>query len=764
MKLKGSTAATAATLTICLFSIALAGCSDDPAETKRAALVKGNQYLENQQLNEAIIEFRRAIQIDPNFGEARKQLSAAYLESGDARNALREVVRAADLLPSDAELQLRAGNMLLAASQFEDARGRADRILASHSNHAGALVLRGNALANLRDLDGALKELEEAASAAPADGLIRSNIGIVQLARGEQDKAEESFRKATELAPSAPAAYVSYANYLQAARRPGEAEEQLKKAFRVAPADVNVNRALAILYLTTNRTTNAEPHLKALAGASSNADARFALARFYAATNRREDAMRELRTLAAAKPTYVDASLQIASIHYSSGQRAEARQLLDEVTKSAPTDPRVMLANADFLLRERRFGESITAARSALSRDPRLVAAHFFMGMAHEGLREFDEAKKAFNEVLRLEPNAVRAQLALSRLHLIAGEPQQAQQLATQAAVAAPRSPEVRQTLIRALIANNKISEAESALRSYHADEPKDAAPYALEGMLRVRQRDFAAAERAFTMATTLDPKSMDVASGRAQMLLASGRHAEAKQYVAGLVTFNPENADILLLAARTLGSLRDFAATEPLLRKVLSLDATRSEAYSMLAQAFAMQGKLDEALTEYRTLAARRPTAGSHTVIGTVLRLQNKRAEAKQAYRDALAVDSASPVAANNLAWLMAEDGDDLDTALELAQTAKSRMPESADAADTLGWIYFKKGLHTLAVNELRQAVDKRPADAGFNYRLGFAYAKTGDLGLARRTLESAIKMDPKAPQVNEARAVLSKLSVLGS
>ena len=51
-------------------------------------------------------------------------------------------------------------------------------------------------------------------------------------------------------------------------------------------------------------------------------------------------------------------------------------------------------------------------------------------------------------------------------------------------------------------------------------------------------------------------------------------------------------------------------------------------------------------------------------------------------------------PVAANNLAWMFAETGENLDMALQLAQAATRRVPEQPEIQDTLGWIYYKKGL----------------------------------------------------------------------
>ena len=81
-----------------------------------AHLQKGNEYVELGRLAEALIEYRNASQIEPNRGDIRLKLAETYLRQRDLANAYRESVRAADLLPTDASAQFKAGTMLLLAN------------------------------------------------------------------------------------------------------------------------------------------------------------------------------------------------------------------------------------------------------------------------------------------------------------------------------------------------------------------------------------------------------------------------------------------------------------------------------------------------------------------------------------------------------------------------------------------------------------------------------------------------------------------------
>ena len=182
----------------CLVAVA---CNADPSLRKQQYLESGNKYLADGKYASAIIEYRNAVDIDPKFGEARKQLAEAYARSDDARRAFEEYIYAADLLPSDVQVQLTAGAYSLALHKAEHALARAEKALKVEPNNIQAHLLRGNALAGLSSFDDALKAMEEAIRLDPARGITFTQLGLVEFARGRRAEAEAAFTKAVDLAP-----------------------------------------------------------------------------------------------------------------------------------------------------------------------------------------------------------------------------------------------------------------------------------------------------------------------------------------------------------------------------------------------------------------------------------------------------------------------------------------------------------------------------------------------------------------------------------
>jgi cellulose synthase operon protein C len=104
---------------------------------------------------------------------------------------------------------------------------------------------------------------------------------------------------------------------------------------------------------------------------------------------------------------------------------------------------------------------------------------------------------------------------------------------------------------------------------------------------------------------------------------------------------------------------------------------------------------------------------------------------------------------------------GGNVDVALGLAQTARRGGPDWPNAADTLGWAYYQKGIYDSAISQFQEALRlaaKRgdPDNADLHYHLGLAYQKKNNPGLARQQLEKAVKLDPKR---DDARKALSEL-----
>jgi tetratricopeptide (TPR) repeat protein len=177
------------------------------------------------------------------------------------------------------------------------------------------------------------------------------------------------------------------------------------------------------------------------------------------------------------------------------------------------------------------------------------------------------------------------------------------------------------------------------------------------------------------------------------------------------------------------------------------------------LGQLYQQTGKVDQAIHEYEAIVAKNPKVlTAHMLLGIIYQNQNQYDKAKAQYEQVLALNPKFAPAANNLAWMLLERGENIDVALSYAQTAREQAPDDPRIADTLGWIYYQKNVYLKALSLLKDAAEKLPSDPVVQYHYGMAQHKNGNPEAAKKILAASLKLNPNYPGAEEAKKVLSQ------
>jgi putative PEP-CTERM system TPR-repeat lipoprotein len=746
----------AATLLLVAVSV---GCGGSAETRKQRSFAAANEYVTQNKLREAVIEYRNAIQIDPRFGEARKGLARTLAALGDRASALDEYVRAADLLPDDVDLQLAAGTMLLERGRATDALSRADAALQKQPNSVAAHLLRGNALAGLRDFEQALDAIDEAVRLDPSRGATYTQLGFVEFSRGRQTDAEKAFRRGVELDPKGVAGHLAFANFLWAAGRLPEAEDEFAGAVAADPKHALANRAMAAFLLATRQFDGAEKYLKQLAD-HKDPQSVLALADYYVMAGRMNDAIARLEPLTGDARVVTEVKLRLARAYSLGGQTAKAKSLIDGVLKENPKNAEALLQQAHLFLSQGRRDDALKSVKAAVDAAPQSISAQYALGRLYSARGDTAGAERAFHEVLRLNPRATAAQVELASLDLGAGRFSRSLQTAEEAVRAQPKNLDARLMFVRTLLASKDFTRAAREIDTLTTDFPKAAPVHVQAGILAASKGTPTAARTAFERALSLDPNSVEALAGLTAVDLLAKNFTAAKARVDARIKSQNPRPELLLLAARTYGSAGDLDGAEKLLRRAIETDPSLLPAYALLGQLYYSQRKIDQALKEFDTLSQRQSNpVPALTMMGVILQGEGNAKEARRRYEQAISIDPRAPVAGNNLAWMYLESGENLDRALQLAQLAAEALPDSPQVLDTLGWAYYKKDLLTSAVPPLVRSAEADPANPVTHYHLGLAYVKVGQADLGRRSLEKALALKPDFAGAQNAREVLDSL-----
>jgi tetratricopeptide (TPR) repeat protein len=181
---------------------------------------------------------------------------------------------------------------------------------------------------------------------------------------------------------------------------------------------------------------------------------------------------------------------------------------------------------------------------------------------------------------------------------------------------------------------------------------------------------------------------------------------------------------------------------------------------YYALGRIYLKENQEDKAIAQYQAILEKNPKQTEpHMLLGTIYDIQKRFDLSEKHYRAALAANPEFAPAANNLAYLLVSQNKNLDEALNFARKAKELLSQDPSVMDTLGFVYYKKGLYDSAIGEFTDSLEKNADNPIVHYHLGLAYYKKGEGERAKIQLQKALGLDQEFDGADNARKILSEL-----
>jgi tetratricopeptide (TPR) repeat protein len=783
-------------LIIMIAAALLMGACTTPEKAKAQHVARGQALLKDKKFQEASLEFRNALQIDDKLADAHWGLANAYEGLQRYQEAFEEMKQVVTLDPNNLEVRVRLGNYYLMGSSqspagISEAERLAKDVLQKDGNHIEGHILMGSVLFAQDHKTEAFAELNRAIEIDPRR--VESYLSLARFHARTNDltTAESIYQRAISVNGTSALAHYEYGKFLVQLTRLDAAEAEFQKAVQVDGNNRDARFILASFYLVNRRLDKAEDAYKALAELDKDKpEGRSVLADFYSATGRMDEAIAIYKEVVAKSPDYTAGHYRLAEIMLMKGDAAGAKDEIANILKNDAKDRQALILRART---EIQGGEpsdlkiAIEDLKEVLKQEPNSRAGLYFMAEANFRLVQIDQARAFANDLDRNYPDYLPGKLMQVQINLASGDAKSALQLASQLqerlAKASPdrdTSPQMLADLrANALVAHGsaalQLRDTKAARRDFLA--ARDAAPNSTD--VYVNLASVALAENKpdeaitfYQSALAIDGTNFNSLRGLISIYAAQNRIDQAHARVDQSLSAQPNNASLHFLKGQVYGFERNANGAEAEFRRALEIDPNYLAAYSALGALFVNTNQQDRAIQEYQKIVERRPeNAAAYTLIGMLEMNRQNIDAAVDYYRKALARDDNAIFAANNLAWLYAVYGKgNMDEAVRLAQTAVQASPEVPSFVDTLGWVYYKKGLYGAAAEQLKKAVsvDEAIARKGnlvpspiYRFHLGVALAAKGDKAGARREIETALRLSEKTsfPEADEARKALATL-----
>ena len=723
-----------------------------------AWLMRGRIAMLQRETAEAEVALRKAIELSPDKTEAQAALAEALLSAGKAEAAAPVIEALNHGAAKTLAVEYLNGWLAYARSDWPGAESLLMNVIKLAPKHPQALLMVSDALYRQNKFDQAELHLKSFDGFYPNQPVARKLLGAALL---KQHKAHEAV---TFLAPLVTGkvsdagllSLLSYAYFASGEQAKGA--KFLHQAEALAPNSNALQAQHALGELMTGNTDAGIAELEKLATTAPDpSKPRELLTYAHLLKGDDKNALESALALVELKPDDPTAQNLFGIAEYRAGEPAKAEAAFLAALKINPKYAPALTNLGMLALAKNDEANARTKLTAALAADQSYTQAALLLAALDERAGKPAAATQRLEAAAAAAPQASQPRWLLATRTLRAGDRDAALKWAQQAHALEPNAAQSRARWGEFKLAAGQPQAAYETLEALHRDEPKLLQVTYLFAQAAQATQRATEARAAYQVVLAAQPKIPNAWRGLFALELSAKNYPKAKEILANMRQALPDSADADLAEAELAARQGDTATVATILRASHAKAPTTASALR-LAAVLAQQNKPADARTVLNDWLGAHPTdVAALLQLGSLALTANDRAEAQKVFEEVLKATPDNPVALNNLAWLYDEGGDD--RALGLAERASQALPNSAQAADTLGWILVRKDKVERGLKLLHQAQKTLPSDPNVGYHLAYGLAESGDKSQAQPLLEKVLKDHPTFDSRKDAQALQRRL-----
>jgi len=715
-------------LALCL--ILSAGCSK-AAKAKRL-LASADAHFQAKKYDAAEIEYKSVLSLSLLNPVAIRQLGFIYFEEGRSLIAFRYLKEALKQDPKNTEVELKMAELYGGGGEMKESAELLGAVLHADPGNEHALALLAES-APTNELANVVQRLEtQLREGGQGEAACHSALGWIDLRLQKLSEAEQEFKQASELDAKLASPYLGQVGLYTIRKDIKGMDQAFKTAAELSP----IRSSIRLKYAEFKMQTGAEEEGKQMVReitrqAPDYVPAWLFLMKAAFAEHQYDECKTNIDSVLARDNLNYDAMLQsgLLALTQRDGPKAVAAlKRLSEVYRSSP-QVKYNLAQAYLLVNDRP--KAVTSLNEALGLNHDYAPASLLLAELDYRSGNLSESATLLSESIKNHPEDGPARMALAETYLAQDQPERALEVYAKAAQLFPKNPEV---------------------------------PFRM-GMVYQKEGDSTKARAALEKSLELAPGYVPTLQELNRLDIAEKHFEAAHRRMARVMEQNPKAAEPLIFEGDIYRGEGQTNQAESAYAKAIELNPEISAAYLSLAQLYLQSKQEQRALERLGALVAKHtndlPTL---MMIGFIHQAAHQYEQSRDAYQKALAIDSSSSnsfFALNNLAYVDSEYLGKLDEALQLASKARQLRPYDPHAADTLGWILFKKHEYAHALSVIQESAEKQPNDPEVEMHLGLAHYMMGEEKPARVCLEQALASHVEFPDKDMARRHLEVLEI---
>ncbi|HRD95207.1 MAG TPA: PEP-CTERM system TPR-repeat protein PrsT [Rubrivivax sp.] len=711
----------------------------------------------------ALANYGKALQLQPAHTEALVSRAGMLLDQGRLADANRDITELLRTTPGDprgsylkALVAERQGDITTARAALNNVTALLDPVPIEFLRfRTQALMLGGLAHHGLNQREKAKPYLEAVLRSQPQSGVAKL-LAQIHLADKNSDRAIEVLDPYLRAQPDDPQALMLLASAHMAQGRHSRAAQLMQNALR-SQDNPEMRTMLGMSLVGGGKYGDAISSLESVfAKDSSQFQAGVALATLYLQSGQASKALKVAETLSKQRAAAPGVQNLLGLARARTGDKAGARTAFEAAAKLDPAfdEPQVNLARLE--IDAKSYDAAQTRLNTLLAKNEKSVEVLSELAHLAERRGQADAAQRWLEKADdHSGPANLQPALALVDFQLRRGKPTEAGEAAKRLTAKAPEALPVLLALARVSLANGDAPSARTQLS--RAASLADYKPALLVqiALMQMQAAHLPGAAHSLGKALSERPDYLPAQALMAEVELRQGELAKAEVRIRQIMAAHPKAAvghglagDLATARGQRRAAIEAYRrahqvepSTASLLRLVSALGAVDGPAALALAESWLKANPGD--------VAIRRAVADGQARAGNL-------GAARSSYEALLKVQPDDSEALNNLANVMLLANDP--GALKVAEAALQKNPVAPHIIGTAGWAAFKAGQPDRALQLLRDARLRDPANPETRYFLGAVLASTGRKTEAREELEAALRVGPFA-SAKEAEQLLRTL-----
>ncbi|MFC1824946.1 tetratricopeptide repeat protein [Thermodesulfobacteriota bacterium] len=457
-------------------------------------------------------------------------------------------------------------------------------------------------------------------------------------------------------------------------------------------------------------------------------------------------------------PDKVGNHVILADIYTVSGKKEKALQEYKKIIELDPRQNRVRLILTTILIRNGQFKVALEHINQLIQQDPNLVIAHYYRGRIHLELRNFKEAESAYLETLKLNKRMEPALFDLASLYQMEKKNLQAAEIYETLLGYYPANSTARERLINLYFRIGDETKAEKHMNQIKDQtKPGDPNRQAL-GLIYLRHGKLDKSIEELDLIVSAWPEDDKSRYYLASAYEEKGESEKALTHFRMLKKESSHFINAQMHIAYILDGQEKHGEGIEVLKRAIEIEPKKPDLYLMLASMYEAKKEYNEAVGIIEEgLRQDKENIDLMFRLAVILDKSGKKEECLQSMRKILMINANHADALNYIGYTYAEQGIRLDEALDLVQKALKLKPNSGYIIDSLGWVYYQKGMYDEAMTSLEKAASLTPDDPTISEHLGDVYYRKAMYQKALEMYQKALTLNH--PQKDKVQAKIEEV-----